>query len=264
MTVEVASKKKAKGLSSITNAIHLLKIFNKDDYEMGISDMAKKLQLAKSTVYRMASTLASEGLLEKNASNDKYRLGITLFSFGTLVRRRMNVSSVGRPFLMDLRSRVNETVLLGIPVHHDIMCINHFESNQTVHIRTDIGVKKNMVCTAEGLIYLASQPLEFIDEVLSKKPMPRTTFTETDVGKIRQRIDQARQQGYAVDDQESEVGMCSVSAPVRNSEGLIDACISVAGPTQRMTEDALDKIIPAVIETSRIISHRLGYQESSQ
>lgn len=259
MTAEVPKKIKGKGLSSITNAIHLLKIFNKDDYEMGISDMAKKLELAKSTVYRMASTLASEGLLEKNPSNDKYRLGIRLFSFGALVRRRMDVSNVGRSFLMDLRSRVNETVLLGIPDYHDIMCINHFESKQAVHIRTDIGVKKPMACTAEGMIYLASQTSDFIDKVLSSKLIPRTAFTETDVGKIRKRIDLARQQGYAIDNQGSEIGICSVSAPLLNSEGVAVACIAVAGPTQRMIDEALDNIISEVIETSRIISGRLGY-----
>jgi len=259
MSEEIPRKKKGKGLSSITNAIHLLKIFNKDDYEMGISDMAKKLELAKSTVYRMASTLASEGLLEKNPSNDKYRLGITLFSFGTLVRRRMDVSNVGRSYLMDLRSRVNETVLLGIPNHHDIMCINHFESNQAVHIRTDIGVKKSMACTAEGMIYLASQPSEFVDAVLDSKLVPRTPFTETSVSIIRKRIIQAGRQGYAIDNQESEIGMCSVATPLFNAEGAVIACVAVAGPIQRMTSEALDKIVPEVIEASKIISGRLGY-----
>src|SRR5438445_12240721 len=80
-------------LSSVATAIRLLKAFSEDEVEIGISALARRLGLAKSTVHRLAVTLVSEGLLEQNRENGKYQLGIALFRLGALVRRRMNVSN---------------------------------------------------------------------------------------------------------------------------------------------------------------------------
>jgi len=259
MGIETENKK-GKGLSSLTNAIHLMKMFNEDEYEMGISDMAKRLHLAKSTVYRMASTLAVEGLLEKNPANDKYRLGIALFAFGTLVRRRMDVSTEARSVLMDLRSKVNETVLLGVPEQHSIMCVNHFESSQAVHIRTDIGVRKPMVSTSEGIVYLAYQDVAVVNDVLAQPIQPRTPSTVTDPKNLRKKISLAGKRGFAVDNQESDIGMCCISAPLFNAEGSVVACITLAGPAQRMTKTAIADLIPEVIEAAATISRRLGHR----
>ncbi|MFT6693794.1 MAG: IclR family KDG regulon transcriptional repressor [Neolewinella sp.] len=252
-------KTKPKGLSSLTNAIHLMKIFNEQEYELGISAMAKRLGLAKSTVYRMASTLAQEGLLEKNPANDKYRLGIALFGFGTLVRRRMDVSNEARSILMDLRSKVNETVLLSIPEQYDIMCVNHFESTQAVHIRTDIGVRKPMASTAEGIVYLAFREEAAIDDVLSLGLAQRTPATVTDPDKIRKKIREAAKRGFAVDHQESDVGMCCISAPLFNAEGTVVACITIAGPAQRMSKTVVTGLVPDIMTAAAAISRRLGY-----
>jgi IclR family transcriptional regulator, KDG regulon repressor len=78
-------------LSSVAMAIRLLKAFSEDQAEIGVSALAQKLGLAKSTVHRLAVTLVAEGMLEKNPQTDKYRLGIALFRLGTLVRRRMDL-----------------------------------------------------------------------------------------------------------------------------------------------------------------------------
>src|SRR6516164_10408238 len=114
------ARKKAAGktdrrerLSSVATAIRLLKAFSEDEVEIGISALARRLGLAKSTVHRLAVTLVSEGLLEQNGENGRYQLGIALFRLGALVRRRMNVSNEARPYLYDLREKINESVHLA-------------------------------------------------------------------------------------------------------------------------------------------------------
>ena len=92
-------------LSSVSTAIRLMKAFSEEQFEIGISDMAKRLGVAKSTVHRLAVTLVADGMLEQNPDTGKYRLGIALFRLGSLVRRRMNVSNEARPLLRDLRER---------------------------------------------------------------------------------------------------------------------------------------------------------------
>src|SRR5262245_64368619 len=88
-------------LSSVATAIRLLKAFSEDEVEIGISDLARRLAIAKSTAHRLAVTLVSEGMLEQDRSTGKYRLGVALFRPGALVRRRLGVSTGARPFLFD-------------------------------------------------------------------------------------------------------------------------------------------------------------------
>src|SRR5262245_60753826 len=114
-------------LSSVATAIRLLKAFSEDEVEIGISALARRLGLAKSTVHRLAVTLVSEGLLEQDRENGKYQLGIALFRLGALVRRRMNVSSEARPYLFDLREKINESVHLAILDETEIMYVYNLE-----------------------------------------------------------------------------------------------------------------------------------------
>ena len=109
-----ASKSKSQRLSSVTTSVRLLKSFSEGEAEIGVTTLSKRLGVAKSTVYRLASTLVSEGMLEQNRENDKYRLGLALFGLGALVRQRMNVSTEARPHIFALREATNETVHLAV------------------------------------------------------------------------------------------------------------------------------------------------------
>ena len=110
-----AAKEGAPGrLSSVTSALLVMKAFSAEEAEIGISSLAKRLKLAKSTVHRLAVTLASEGFLEQNADNGRYRLGLSLFTLGALARRRMDVSNVSRPLLGVLRDKNQEAATLAI------------------------------------------------------------------------------------------------------------------------------------------------------
>jgi IclR family KDG regulon transcriptional repressor len=86
-------------LSSVATAVQLLKAFSEQRTEIGVSDLARKLGVAKSTVHRLAVTLCADGMLEQNPDSGKYRLGISLFRLGSLVRQRMSVSNEARPLL---------------------------------------------------------------------------------------------------------------------------------------------------------------------
>ena len=103
--------------------MRLLKAFSEQQVEIGISDLAKRLGVAKSTVHRLAVTLVAEGMLEQNPDTGKYRLGIALFRLGSLVRQRMSVSSEARPLLRELREKVNETVHLAVLDGSEIMYV---------------------------------------------------------------------------------------------------------------------------------------------
>jgi len=243
----------------VTTAIRLLKAFTAQDPELGISDLAKRLGVAKSTVHRLASALLDEGLLEQNPDNNRYRLGVALFALGALVRRRMDVAAEAKMFLTELRAETAENVRLAILDGSKIIYVNDFESPHPVRLRTSIGLSKPAFCTAEGIVLLAGQPVDVIEEVLAGPLVALTPRTETNPARIVARIEDARRLGYAIEDEESEIGMRCVAAPVRGNDGRVVAGIGVAGPRTRLRKRNFAALAARVVQTANRISARLGY-----
>jgi DNA-binding IclR family transcriptional regulator len=254
-----ATPAKRNRLSSVTTAIRLLKAFSEDEIEIGVSALAQKLKVAKSTVHRLAVTLVAEGLLEQNPETERYRLGIGLFGLGTLVRRRMNLSNEARPYLFDLRKHTGETIILGIPSDMDVMHIYDLESPQALGIKSDLGARKPAHCTAVGRAIFAFAPEETIEKLLSGPLERRTPHTVTDPAKLRTILAEVRQRGFAIEDEESEPGIRVIAAPVRDSNGAVVGAIGVAGPSQRLSLDAIENFAPPLIDAVAAISSRLGY-----
>jgi IclR family transcriptional regulator, KDG regulon repressor len=247
-------------LSSVAAAIRLLNAFSEEEVEIGVSALSKRLGIAKSTVHRLAVTLVSEGLLEQNPETERYRLGITLFRLGSLVRQRMNLSNEAKPHLVQLRSVTNETVHLAILNHHQIMYVYNMESTQAIRARSDVGVRKPAYCTAEGMAMLAFQPDELVEEVIADGLVPLTPNTNMDPNRLRLALQEVRQRGYAVEDEESELGMRCIAAPVRDGGGAVVAAIGVAGPVQRLSKKAVSTFAPNVVQAAHAVSARLGYR----
>jgi DNA-binding IclR family transcriptional regulator len=247
-------------LSSVATAIALLKAFSEDEVDIGVSTLARRLGIAKSTVHRLATTLVSEGMLEQNPENGKYRLGIALFGLGALVRRRMDVSTEAKPYLFGLRETTGETVHLTVLDGTEIMYVYNLESMQAIRMRSDLGMRRPAYCTAEGQAILAFQPARVIDTIIARGLKPRTPKTNTDPQAFRLALATVRERGYAIEDEESEAGMRSLAAPIRNGAGEVVAAVGVAGPVQRLPDETLASFAPHVLKTADAISVRLGYR----
>jgi IclR family KDG regulon transcriptional repressor len=257
------AERKQKRLSSVATAIALLKAFSEDEVEIGVSSLAKRLGVAKSTVHRLAVTLVSEGMLEQNPENEKYRLGIALFGLGALVRRRMDVSAEARPHLFQLRENTGETVHLALLDRGEIMYVYNLESHHAIRMRSDIGVRKPAYCTAEGLAILAFQSPSLVEEIIARGLKARTPKTNTNPRMLWKMLERVRQEGYAIEDEQSEAGMRSIAAPIRNSSGDVVAAVGVAGPVQRLSDDILAAFAPKVLEAADTISVRIGYRSKA-
>ena len=199
-------------------------------------------------------------MLEQNHETEKYRLGIALFGLGALVRQRMNVSNEARPYLFDLREATNETVHLAILDRASIMYVYDLESTQAIRMRANLGERKPALCTAEGRAMLAFQPREQVEKVLAEKFRARTPKTVTDVATLRAALKDVRTLGYAREDEQSERGMRSIAAPIRDATGQAVAAVGMAGPAQRLSDEVLARFAPLVVETAHVISTRLGYK----
>lgn len=257
---KVAQKAQRNRLSSVTTAIRLLKVFSQDEAELGISALAQRLGVAKSTVHRLVVTLVSEGLLEQNPENERYRLGIGLFGLGALVRQRMDLSTEARQHLFALRELTGETILLGIPSDTEIMYIYNLESPQALRMRSDIGVRRPAFCTAVGQAIFAFAPDSIVDRLMARPMTPRTPRTIIDPQQLRATFAEVRSRGFALEDEESEPGIRCIAAPVHGADGLVVGAIGIAGPTQRVSIDALMEFSTPLLQAVDRISVRLGYR----
>ena len=260
-SAEKEGKDNASGrLSSVTSALLVMKAFSAEEAEIGISSMAKRLGLAKSTVHRLAVTLAAEGFLEQNPDTGRYRLGLSLFTLGALARRRMDVSNVSRPLLGVLRDKFQEAATLAILSGDSIMYLHNLESGQAIGIRAHIGDLKPAFCTAEGRVLLAFSPPAVVAEMFKQSMSPRTSKTVTQPAALKRALEEVRLAGYAIDDEESEDGMRCVAAPVRDISGKVIAAVGLAAPTQRMTKKDVRTMVPEVVATGEAVSLRLGWR----
>jgi DNA-binding IclR family transcriptional regulator len=250
-------------LSSVTTAVRLLKAFSEDEVDIGISALARRMGIAKSTAHRLATTLVAEGMLEQDQESGKYRLGVALFRLGALVRRRMEVSNEARPHLYALREAINESVHLALLDGTEIMYVYHLESTHALRARSELGMRKPAHSTAEGQAMLAFQPQDVIERVVAAALVAQTPKTSINPDRFLKTLAGVRQRGCAIDDEESEIGMVCVAAPIRDDSGAVVAAVAIAGPATRLSKKAVAGVVPQVIATADQVSARLGYRRAN-
>lgn len=248
-------------LSSVTTAIHLMKAFSAEDQELGISELAKRLGVAKSTVHRLASALLDEGLLQQNPESGRYRLGIGLFALGSLVRNRLDVTSESKHILRELRDRTSENVRLAVLERQSVVFLHDLESPQTLRLRSGTGQLKPAFCTAEGLCLISEMREPELKTFLGYPRSKRTDKTVTDEDGLRARIGSVKRLGYAVEDEECDEGTRCIAAPIHNGDARIVAAIGVAGPRVRIRKSQFAALAPLVVAAAEQVSERLGYRK---
>lgn len=247
-------------LSSVTNALRLLKVFSDQDSEIGISDLARRVSLAKSTVHRLACSLVEEGMLEQTESEGKYRLGLTLFELGSLVRRKMDVTTEARPYLRALSERTGETIQLAVLEQTTALYINVIESQRALRMSYQVGTRAPLHCTAVGKVLLAHADPQVFAATVAQGLRALTGATISDTEILRRDLALIRSRGYSLEDEEAEPGLRGVAAPVRDFSGLAAAAIGISGPTHRMSKKVLAVYARDLLEVSNAVSQRLGYQ----
>ncbi len=170
----------------------------------------------------------------------------------------MDVSSEAKACLMALREKTGETVHLAIIDAAEIVYVNYLESRSAVRISSAIGLRKPAHCTAEGKAILAFQLLENTDRLNTISLDQRTPKTITDAQSLLKELAAVRSQGFAIDDEESEIGMRCIAAPIHDENGHVSAAVGIAGPIQRLPKKLLLSFGPAIINATNEISFRLG------
>ncbi len=249
------------GLSSVRNAARLLCAFTPADRDIGVSELAARLGIAKSTVHRLLSTLMLEGLIDQDPSTGRYRLGLKLYELGTIVADHLDLHEVVSGPIDELRNRTGENVHVAILDGGEVVYVARRESPHTLRLFERVGHRNHAHCTSTGKVLLAFLPEPERAAILDRQPLvPHTPYTITDRNRLEQELEAIRRRGWADNINESELGVTSVAAPIRDAGGRVVAAISVAGPGPRFTADTIRRIAAETVRTAEGISVRLGYR----
>ncbi len=256
--------KRSSSVQAVKRAIAILKVFSSEEPELSLADVSKRLQLPKSTVARLLSTLEEEGLVAKDIETGFYRLGVELIRLANNVHIYTDLRRIARPYMRELANQVGESVSIAVLQGHDVVNLDVYVPPGHLVKRVGwAGRHMPAYATAAGRAILAFLSKEERLQYLEGPFEALTPKTLTDPKRIRLELQRVRAQGYATAFEELEEGLHAISAPIFNYERRVIASISVSGPGYRLTRARIREITPEVLSVARRISEEMGYKSES-
>lgn len=248
-------------IQSVERALLIMNLFNEQNVELKITEISEKMELHKSTVHSLLKTLESHSYIEQNPENGKYRLGLKLIERGNFVVNTIDIRQVAKSYLVDLSKETGQTVHLGIKNGKEGVYIDKVEGNLAFIRFSQIGKGIPLHATAIGKVLLAFQEPKEIQETLNGYHFTKQNeHTITDENLFLQQLDKVHQQGYAIDNQENEIGVRCIAVPILNFENKVLASISMSTLVSQVNDEKLEKFIDLIKKTGLEISKKLGYR----
>jgi DNA-binding IclR family transcriptional regulator len=239
----------------------VLRAFSSADRELGVSELARRVGLGKSTAHRIVTTLVTERLLEQNPATGKYRLGLALYELGTTVTEHVDLHEAALPVLTTLRHNTGEMVHIAVLDGLEVIYVERLESSQMLPIFRRVGHRLPAHWTSSGKVLMAALPRpELLRRLDGHELAACTPRSITDKTILIAELDRVAGRGWASNLEEGHIGVTSVGAPLRDSDGAAIAAVSVVGASSRMRGDAMRRYTHLVVEAAEVISRRLGYR----
>lgn len=250
-------------IQAVDHALDLLEQFQGDIDELGVTELSKRLKLHKNNVFRLLATLESRNYIEQNRVTENYRLGLKTLELGQTFIKQMGLLRQSRPVLEALVKECNETTYVAILKDSHIVYLDVVETDLTVRVVPRVGSRLPAYCTAAGKIQLAYMTDEELDNYLPAKELKRyTANTITDRDEFKVHLAGIVEQGYAIDNEEMDVGVCCVAAPIRDYTRRIIGAVSISGPSMRFSKERMEQeLIPLVQRAGEDISTKLGFHK---
>ena len=223
-----------------------------------LAELSAMIGMPKSTTHRYLATLLELGLAERS-STDRFRLGTKVIELAGSFLANSDLRNESQPILLELAENTGETIHLSVPSGTEVVYIAKIESRHTWGMFSHIGTRLPMYCTALGKATLAFSAGNLLQKVLAEPLKPRTPNTITSAQALEAELAFIRSQGFAIDEEENEVGICCTGAPILDYTGLAIAAISVSGPRERMDRERCIQLGPSVREAAQRISKRRGF-----
>lgn len=243
---------------SVDRALDILLILYNNGKEMGVSEIGRELELHKSTVHRTLATLEDKGFVHQNKENGRYWLGIKLYAMGLLVGEKLSLADLLKPYTKKLFDEFKEVINVSIldtdssDGYKSIVILKEVDNQKTLSVNPNVGSSSDVHVSSVGKSLLAFT--EDLDIEKLKGVKKYTENTLTDIDEILEELEKVRKEGYSIDNEEQEIGLTCIGAPILGKDGYAIAAISMSGPSSRMRQNDFDLKIQRVKETAAEIN----------
>ncbi|MBZ5680727.1 MAG: IclR family transcriptional regulator [Acidobacteriia bacterium] len=246
---------------AVERALAMLEAVAQDAEGLSNAEISRKLEIPKSSASYILRTLETRGYLTRNPETGKYRVGLKILSLSRGALSGIDVREVALPIMRHLMEKTNLTCHLAILDGPDAVYIEKVEPTGFIRMDTWVGRRMRVHATSVGKALVAHIPQERLEKILTERGMEkRTPKTITTVSRLLKDLEKVREQGYAVDDEENNMGARCVGAPVFNQQGTIEAAIGLSGTINQVNPHTMPRILEHLKDAARHVSMQLGYR----
>jgi DNA-binding IclR family transcriptional regulator len=249
-------------LEGLDRVVAILDLLGASDSSLSLAEICQRMELRKSTAHRALMALERSGLIERSPAN-RYRLGLKLYDMGSRAVEQVDLRARVRPHLRKLALRVGETVHLGVLHKTRVVYLDKVEPiNRRVCLSSRTGTSNPVYCTSMGKAMLA-----YLDTVEKERIIDRIDFTSftaktlSSAEELRSALERIRRRGYAIDDEELEVGTRCVGASIVDEMGHAIAAVSVSGASSRLVAHCVPGIAKHVMRCAEEASAAIAAQK---
>lgn len=237
----------------LEKAFEVLEFMSQAEKELGISEISQSLDIPKTTVFRIMTTMQKWGYAEKIAEQDKYRLGKKLIRMGQQAASDVDIKEIAMPYLEALAKKTGESANLGILYEDEVLTLANAKGEDFYLISRLIPTSP-LNCSAMGKLFLSERkPEELKAYFASEAPKERTVHSVTNLKQFLEIKKKIEEENLSYDREEYEYGLTCIAAPIRDQEGALVAAMSISGPTTRLAHKGEDNLKAALVETSKEI-----------
>jgi DNA-binding IclR family transcriptional regulator len=255
---QAGSATESRGASVIVNVIEVLRCFTVDEPLLGVTEIASRVGLHKSSVSRILAALEAENIVERDEPTRKYRLGLGLIAVAGPLLANLDVRRVSFPVLQGLSERTGETAVLTIWDGTESVAVEQIPSRHLVKHTSPMGSRYNTALSASVQVFLAHEPEARVRQLLASGRVLLPGKDDAAVGSYLARLDGVRRRGYAVNHGETSLEEVGVAAPVYDHRGGVVASVLLAAPYYRVAAERLSDFGDACLDAARQIGSRLG------
>jgi len=254
-----ARESKSAPVGVVAKVLRILEALDASPAGLQLREIAEQTSVNKSTAYRFVAHLENEGYLLRDETG-AYVVAPKLTRLGAGIAYHATLRKISRPVAVALSNETKETVNLGVLDGHELLYLEVIESHHSFRMASQPGMHRPLNCTALGNALLAFLPNDQREELLPMLTFERATpRTIPNLPRFRKELARVLQQGYAIDDQETDMGARCVAAPILDESGSVTAAISVSGPVTRIGRDRIQAYAIAIKRAARAISAHLGH-----
>ena len=247
-------------VQSIDRVLDILETLSAAPQGLTLSDLAAATSLHASTAHRLLASLANRGYVRKDAENGKYRLTLRLYEISRRVSTVLNLFSASKPLLEKLSNDVKEIVHLVERDGNEVVYLHKFEPLlRPISITSSVGLHNPMYCTGVGKAILATLPGDELEDIWTHSNVQKLTDkTITDLEELRSQLVEVRANGYAIDDEENELGVRCVAVAIPGPDGRAESAFSISGLAPYMTPERIRRIATLALDARTDILADLG------